>query len=182
MVGIGILQNNIRPHSPEGYTIFWRMTIYSDTLHWVITHFFDPLLIWTLLLNLTFYLIVWRFHRTFATGSACQQRTLTPPNTWSCPTLGLACVLMSRPISPELVLFPDFWVSNIPRYFCCADQNDHMMHLITCWNMVYCITLWYRLLDHKLLEHVTYIQPFPCSSQLDWSNTNEIKHDIYPWL
>ena len=27
---------------------------------------------------------------------------------------------MSRPISPELVLFPDFWVSNIPRYFCFA--------------------------------------------------------------
>ena len=27
------------------------------------------------------------------------------------------CVLMLRPISPELVLFPDFWVSNIPRYF-----------------------------------------------------------------
>ena len=27
---------------------------------------------------------------------------------------------MSSPISPELVLFPDFWVSNIPRYFCFA--------------------------------------------------------------
>ena len=49
--------------------------------------------------------------------SACQQRTLTPPDTWSCPTLGLACVLMSRPISPELVLSPDFWISNTPRYF-----------------------------------------------------------------
>ena len=33
-------------------------------------------------------------HRTFATGAACQQRTLTPTDTWSCPTLGLACVLM----------------------------------------------------------------------------------------
>ena len=58
------------------------------------------------------------YERTFATGAACQQRTLTPPDTWSCPTLGLASVLMLRPISPELVLFPDFWVSNIPRYFC----------------------------------------------------------------
>ena len=27
---------------------------------------------------------------------------------------------LSRPISPEFVLFPDFWVSNIPRYFCSA--------------------------------------------------------------
>ena len=57
------------------------------------------------------------FHRAFATGVACRQGTLTPPDTWSCPTLGLACVLMSRPISPELVLSPDFWISNTPRYF-----------------------------------------------------------------
>ena len=71
------------------------------------------------------YYQIWLFtllrevtHRTFATGAACQQRTLTPPDTWSCPTLGLASGLMLRPISPELVLFPDFWVSNIPRYFC----------------------------------------------------------------
>ena len=78
---------------------------------------FWPLLIWTLLPNLTFYLIMRGFNRTFATGATCQQRTLTPPDTWSCPTVGLACVLMSRPISPELVLFPDFLVSNTPRYF-----------------------------------------------------------------
>ena len=48
------------------------------------------------------------FHRTHATGEACQQRTLTPPDTWSCPSLGLAYVPMSRPIFPELVLSPDF--------------------------------------------------------------------------
>ena len=47
------------------------------------------------------------FQRAYATGVACRQGTLTPPDTWSCPTLGLACVLMSRPISPELVLSPD---------------------------------------------------------------------------
>ena len=75
------------------------------------------LLIWTLLPNLTFYLIMRSYHRTFATGAACQQRTLTPLDTWSCLTFGLACVLMLIQISPELVLFPDFWVSNIPRYF-----------------------------------------------------------------
>ena len=50
---------------------------------------FWPLLIWTLLPNLTFYLIVQGFHRTYATGAACQQRTLTPPDTWSCPILDL---------------------------------------------------------------------------------------------
>ena len=66
------------------------------------------LLILTLLPNLTFYLIARGFHRTFATDAACQQRTLTPPDTWSCPTLGLASVLILRPMSPELVLFPGF--------------------------------------------------------------------------
>ena len=48
------------------------------------------------------------FHGASATGVACQQGTRTPPDTWSCPTLGLASVLMLRPISPELVLFLDF--------------------------------------------------------------------------
>ena len=101
----------------------------DDHIQWhppLIGHYtnFWPLLIWTLLPNLTFYLIVQGFHRTYATGAACQQRTLTPPDTWSCPTLGLACVLMSRPISPELVLSPDFWISNTPRYFSFAFATD----------------------------------------------------------
>ena len=82
--------------------------LYSDTLYWSgITPIFYPI---------TFCLIARGFHRTFATGEACQQRTLAPPGAWSCLTLGLAGVLMLRLISPELVLFPDFWVSNIPRY------------------------------------------------------------------
>ena len=100
----------------------------------------------------------WRgFNRTYATGVACQQGTLTPPDTWSCPTLGLACVLMSRSITPELVLSPDFWISNIPRYFSFASQvvkllclakdnwwglstwNSHMVHIVTSiwFNTVY---------------------------------------------
>ena len=175
--------------------------------HTLIGHYtnFWPLLIWTLLPNLTFYLIVQGFHRTIATGAACQQRTLThsghlvlshlgfafvpsnrnhttylwrlpnmtylpkftlpncrgfnrifatgvacqqgtltPPDTWSCPTLGLACVLMSRPISPELVLSPDFWISNIPRYFSFAykyenDDKDRNLHyFLSCKYTVLC--------------------------------------------
>ena len=62
----------------------------DDNIQWhppLIRHYtnFWLLLIWTLLPNLTFYLIVQGFHRTYATGAACQQRTLTPPDTWSCP-------------------------------------------------------------------------------------------------
>ena len=84
-----------------------------------------------LITKFDFYLIVQGFHRTYATDAACQQRTLTPPDTWSCPTLGLAWVLMSRPISPELVLFPDFWISNIPRYFSFA-PNRYQTDVLNC--------------------------------------------------
>ena len=43
MVGTGILPNNMRSPSPESYTTFWRMTIYSSTLHSSdITPIFDP--------------------------------------------------------------------------------------------------------------------------------------------
>ena len=56
--------------------------------------------------------------RAFATGVACQEKTLTPPpDSWSCPNLGLAWVLILRQNSPEFVLFPNVWVSNISRYF-----------------------------------------------------------------
>ena len=114
----------------------------DDHIQWhptLIRHYtnFWPLLIWTLLPNLTFYLIVQGFHRTYATGAACQQRTLTPPDTWSCPTLGLACVLMSRPISPELVLSPDFWISNIPRYLSFALCNINELYVISIQQHLY---------------------------------------------
>ena len=112
----------------------------DDHIQWhppLIGHYtnFWPLLIWTLLPNLTFYLIVQGFHRTYATGAACQQRTLTPPDTWSFPTLGLACVLMSRPISPELVLSPDFWISNTPRYFSFAYHWALVCEFFVVWQL-----------------------------------------------
>ena len=99
----------------------------DDHIQWhppLIRHYTNlwPLLICTLLPNLTFHLIVQGIHRTYATGAACQQRKLTPPDTWSCPTLGFAFVLTSRPISPELILFPDYIISNIPRSFSFASR------------------------------------------------------------
>ena len=63
--------------------------------------------------SLTSYLTVQGLHKTFTTGAACQQRTLTSPDTWFCPTLGFACVLMLRPISPELALFLDYRDSSL---------------------------------------------------------------------
>ena len=82
----------------------------------------------------------------FATGAACQQRTLTPLDTLSCPTLGLACVLMLRSVSPELVLFPDF-----PLYFCFAliycFYNQKCLCVAFLWvfgGIFYVVTLLFR--------------------------------------
>ena len=112
-----------------------------------------PLLIWTLLPNLTFYLIVQGFHRTYATDAVCQQRMLTPPDTWSCPTLGLACVLMSRPISPELVLPRDFWISNIPWYFSFAlyQYSDVNMNSTWAWFFKQFCKVWFQCIK-KLIS------------------------------
>ena len=109
LVGTGILPNNMSFTTLECYTIFWRITIYSETLHWwAITPMFDPFLIWTLLPNLTFYLIVCGFHRTFATGWHANRGRLLPRTpgpvplwdlhvffqsltnlSWTCPVSGL---------------------------------------------------------------------------------------------
>ena len=74
------------------------------------------------------------FHRTVAKGAACQQRTLTPPDIWSCPNLRLVYFLTLRPIPPKPFLFQDFWSSSIPRYFfftckpCCDRFCDLSLH------------------------------------------------------
>ena len=88
------------------------------------------------------YLMNFRtFHRTFATCAACQQRMLTPLDTWSCPILGLASVLMLRPISPELVLFPDF------EFDClCIDFYD-ISAWCGCWFVVYIRRFIYKFLN-----------------------------------
>ena len=109
------------------------MTIYSDILHWSdITQIFDPI---------TYLHLV--THRKFATGAASKQMTLTPPETWPCPTLGLVSDVMLRPISPELVLFPDFWVSSIHRYFCFAFKIVYpsKQKSLVCISTTYCVSL-----------------------------------------
>ena len=88
--------------SPECYTTFWWITIYSDTLHQLLT----LLLIWTLLPNLTFYMITRGFHITFATGAACQHRTLTLPGTWSCPIWDLQMVFLFESTDTQSFITP----------------------------------------------------------------------------
>ena len=139
----------------------------DDHIQWhppLIGHYtnFWPLLILTLLPNLTFYLIVQGFHRTYATGAACQQRTLTPPDTWSCPTLGLACVLMSRPISPEFVLSPDFWISNTPRYFSFAWNSGTMQLRAGLLSERAAISMMMRIMTKQRVIEQTHQQLIAC--------------------
>ena len=80
-------------------TIPWSLRHYRDSifLFWVSSEHRQPNQAPLLALPLNMFMKV---IRTYTTGAACQQRTLTPPDTWSWPTLGLACILMSRPFSP----------------------------------------------------------------------------------
>ena len=64
-----------------------------------------------------YYLIPKGFHRTFATGAVCQHRTLTAPDTWSCPIWDLHLFLCWDHSFLNLSCLRTFWVSNIPRYF-----------------------------------------------------------------
>ena len=74
MVDTGILSNNMKFPSHKCKMTFCDLTIYNETPYW---SDFVP--------NSTFYRLLSGFHRTFATGVACRQGTLTPPDTWSRP-------------------------------------------------------------------------------------------------
>ena len=75
---------------------FWDLQMFFCWDHWHSSIHYttnsQPFPWFNYLLNLKLLNI--GFHRATATGVACWQGTLTPPDTWSCPTLGLVCVLM----------------------------------------------------------------------------------------
>ena len=59
--------------------------------------------------NSTFYRILSGFHRTFATGVACRQGTLTPPDTWSRPFGTCICsTCLDQSFSELVVILPDY--------------------------------------------------------------------------
>ena len=74
------------------------LTIYNDNPSW---SDFVP--------NSTFYFILSGFHRTFATGVACRQGTLPPPDTWSRPFWTCICsTCWDQSISELVVILPDY--------------------------------------------------------------------------
>ena len=85
-------------HVPDQHSLFviWPYTM--TTPYW---SDFIP--------NSTFYRILSGFHRTFATGVACRQGTLTPPDTWSRPFRTCICsTCWDQSFSELVVILPDY--------------------------------------------------------------------------
>ena len=118
MVGTGILSNNMRSPSPECYTTFWMMTIYSDTFHWSgITPIFDPITDLDLITIFDFLPNCERFPLNI-----CKGCDMPKEDAYSSGHLVLSHfgTCKSSHVETNLswtCLVPDFWVSNIPLYF-----------------------------------------------------------------
>ena len=87
---------------------------------------------------------------------ASQQKMLTPQDTWSGPFwelshLKLACVLMLRSFSPELVMFSGLCISNIPQYIYFAFQTIQLTSESSA--SVYCYTRTPWLTSHWCQSH-----------------------------
>ena len=156
--------------SPEFYMTFWRITINVYT----VTPSIDQTLHNPYYWSWPNYRIGLKrgLHRTFATGAAWQQT-----DTWSCPTLGLASVLMMSPISPEVCLFPYFWFSNIPRHFFLL--NYKFLHYL----------LPNRYLASKWNRDIVKLS-FSCNDEIendehlicDWRNIQQVRKLVSTWL
>ena len=108
MVDMGISSNIMKSSSPKFYITFWDMIIYSDTLHWLDISLNRGFV--TELGLLTVFDVITLFPEVpwdICNEAASQQRTLTPPGTWSCPIWDLHFFLMLRPFFPELVMSTD---------------------------------------------------------------------------
>ena len=86
VVDMGISSNIMKSPSPKCCMTFWDMTVYNDTLDWSdITPICEPITDLDFVADFDLITKFWRFPWNIATGAASQQRTLTPPDTWSCP-------------------------------------------------------------------------------------------------
>ena len=105
MVDTGILFNNMTSSSHERWTTFWPLTSYSEIpTNQTFNQFHD------LDTELDLHRITSGFHGAFATGVACQQGTLTLPDTWFRPAFWDFLILkLLRPVFSNLsLLFSTF--------------------------------------------------------------------------
>ena len=100
---------------------FWGMTIYSDTLHWSdITPIFDPVIDLDLITEFDFLPNCERFPQNICNGCGMPTEDVYSSGHLVLSHFGpCKCINVDSNLS-WIVLFPDFRVSNIPRYFCFA--------------------------------------------------------------
>ena len=79
--------------------------------------------------NSTFYRILSGFHRIFATGVACRQGTLTPPDTWSRPFGTCICsTCWHQSFSELVVILPDYALRIFLGTFSILPFSDYPKH------------------------------------------------------
>ena len=103
-----------------------------------------------IILNLTFHNI--GFHRASATGVACRQGTLTPPDTWSRP-FG-TCIYSScwdQSFSELVVILPDYALRISFRIF----------SILLCVSFVR-MFLWIRLCLSIIVSLCSFVSSFSC--------------------
>ena len=120
--GVACRQGTLTP--PDTWSCpIWDLQMFFCWDHWhsitnvYITPVYDTFPWFDFLPNLTLLLNI-GFHRASATGVACRQGTLTPPDTWSRPLWDLHMFYLLRPILFRTCrYFTGLCFSNIPRYF-----------------------------------------------------------------
>ena len=137
-----ITNNHVLPAVNNNIMMIITMFTVTASIDQALHQFLTLLLIWTLSPNLTFYLIARGFHRTFATGAACQQRSRAySSGHLVMPNLGtFKCSNVETNLS-RACLVSGLWVSNIPRYFCFALLNDWGLQLSVTEALPYLLTL-----------------------------------------
>ena len=82
----GDLIKHYKSPFPKYHMDFWDMTMCNDTLNWSdITPICERITELDFITDFDLITKFWRCPLNIATGAASQQRTLTPPDTWSCP-------------------------------------------------------------------------------------------------
>ena len=148
---------------------------------------------------LFFYLIARGFLRAFATGAACQQRTLTPLDTWSCPTGTCKCSNVETNFSWTCLVsgLLSFEHPSVLLFFF-ANTNVFIGVGRTCMykghskRTAFITNRAAQSVEHQA-THLKDTSPTMCknfsfcilslsmrSCQVDWAHTNEIKHNIHP--
>ena len=138
---------------------------YSDTLNWSdISLDRDLVTELDLIQTWPYYQISGGFHRTFATGAANQQMTLTLQTPGPVLFLGVAFILLLRSFFPELVMFPDLNFEHPSVLLFCFIKHCPEIYSLDafqtpCITPFFCSTVFYRKYLLKYDNFLCLISP-----------------------